>query len=112
MRNDSGFGTYTKPVGGIPKADLEGDIRISLGKADSALQEHQSLAEYSKTSELAVVAVSGAYADLIGKSSIPAQLSQLNGDSSHRTVTDAEKARWNTAYRNGSGTWTNANKYT
>lgn len=37
---------YTKPSGGIPKADLASDVQTSLGKADSALQSHQSLANY------------------------------------------------------------------
>ena len=39
-------GTYSKPTGGIPKADLAAAVQASLGKADTALQEHQSLAEY------------------------------------------------------------------
>ena len=39
-------GTYSKPTGGIPKADLANDVQSSLGKADTALQEHQSLAAY------------------------------------------------------------------
>ena len=39
-------GTYSKPAGGIPKADLAAAVQTSLDKADSALQEHQSLAAY------------------------------------------------------------------
>lgn len=39
-------GTYSKPAGGIPKADLANDVQASLGKANTALQEHQSLAAY------------------------------------------------------------------
>ena len=39
-------GTYSKPTGGIPKADLANDVQASLGKAETALQEHQSLAAY------------------------------------------------------------------
>lgn len=39
-------GTYSKPAGGIPKADLAPAVQTSLGKADTALQEHQSLAAY------------------------------------------------------------------
>ena len=39
-------GTYSKPTGGIPKADLANDVQASLNKADTALQEHQSLAAY------------------------------------------------------------------
>lgn len=40
-------GTYSKPAGGIPKADLAAAVQTSLGKADTALQEHQSLAGYA-----------------------------------------------------------------
>ena len=43
LTNDSGFGTYSKPSGGIPKTDLESAVQTSLGKADSALQTHQTL---------------------------------------------------------------------
>jgi len=38
---------YTKPSGGIPKTDLASDVQTSLGKADTALQQHQSLAGYA-----------------------------------------------------------------
>jgi hypothetical protein len=43
-------GDYSKPSGGIPKTDLASDVRTSLGKADSALQEHQSLDAYRTAS--------------------------------------------------------------
>ena len=36
-------GLYTKPSGGIPKSDLSSEVQTSLGKADSALQEHQDI---------------------------------------------------------------------
>lgn len=39
-------GTYSKPTGGIPKTDLAAAVQASLGKADTSLQEHQSLAAY------------------------------------------------------------------
>ena len=39
-------GTYSKPSGGIPKTDLASAVQTSLGKADTALQSHQSLAAY------------------------------------------------------------------
>lgn len=42
---------YTKPDGGIPKTDLSEEVRTSLAKADTALQEHQSLAAYRKAAE-------------------------------------------------------------
>ena len=43
-------GNYSKPSGGIPASDLASDVRTSLGKADSALQEHQSLDAYRTAS--------------------------------------------------------------
>lgn len=42
----SAKGTYSKPSGGIPVADLSAAVQSSLEKADSALQTHQSLADY------------------------------------------------------------------
>ncbi len=45
-----GAGTYSKPSGGIPKTDLESDVQSSLGKADTALQQHQSLSDYRTAS--------------------------------------------------------------
>lgn len=43
--------TYSKPTAGIPKADLASDVQTSLGKADTALQTHQSLDEYVQTTD-------------------------------------------------------------
>ena len=40
-------GDYSKPSGGIPKTDLASDVKESLGKADTALQQHQSLTGYA-----------------------------------------------------------------
>ena len=34
---------YQKPAGGIPKTDLSDGVQTSLGKADTALQEHQDI---------------------------------------------------------------------
>lgn len=34
---------YQKPVDGIPKSDLDSGVQASLGKADTALQEHQDI---------------------------------------------------------------------
>ncbi len=34
---------YTKPTGGIPETDLASDVQTSLGKADTALQSHQTV---------------------------------------------------------------------
>ena len=46
-----GDGDYSKPDGGIPKSDLAADVRASLDKADTALQEHQSLTGYVKSDD-------------------------------------------------------------
>lgn len=40
-------GTYSKPSGGIPKSDLTSAVQTSLNKADTALQQHQSLTGYA-----------------------------------------------------------------
>ncbi len=42
----AGATAYQKPTGGIPKSDLASAVQSSLGKADSALQQHQSLDGY------------------------------------------------------------------
>jgi len=46
---------YTKPSAGIPKDHLSGSVRASLGKADTALQEHQSLAAYRTADDQDVI---------------------------------------------------------
>lgn len=46
---------YSKPADGIPKADLANDVQASLGKADAALQEHQSLAAYRTAAEQNII---------------------------------------------------------
>ncbi len=48
-------GTYSKPAAGIPKSDLDSGVQASLGKADSALQSHQSLAAYRTASAQDVI---------------------------------------------------------
>ena len=94
-------GTYSKPTGGIPKADLAAAVQTSLGKADSALQSVPSTyrtaaaqdtidsgkvdkvtgkglssndytdAAKAKVDALALVATSGSYNDLTDKPTIP-----------------------------------------
>ena len=39
LTNDVGYGTYSKPSGGIPKADMASAVQTSLGKADTAYQK-------------------------------------------------------------------------
>ena len=43
-------GKYAKPSGGIPKSDLASAVQTSLGKADTALQEHQDISGKENTS--------------------------------------------------------------
>lgn len=45
------WGFYIKLTSGIPKADLAAEVQTSLDKAETALQEHQSLADYVKTTD-------------------------------------------------------------
>lgn len=44
---------YDKPSSGIPATDLSGQVQASLGKADTALQEHQDLTDYVKNTDYA-----------------------------------------------------------
>lgn len=45
---------YTKPNNGIPKADLDSSVQTSLGKADTALQAHQTITTGSANGTIAV----------------------------------------------------------
>jgi len=54
---------YDKPSGGIPKADMADAVQTSLGKADTALQEHQDISGKADKSEMSVVAGTGTNAD-------------------------------------------------
>lgn len=45
---------YTKPTDGIPKDDLASGVQISLGKADTALQTHQTITTGSENGTIAV----------------------------------------------------------
>ena len=64
-------GTYSKPTGGIPKADLASAVQASLGKADSALQNHQDLSAYAKKTEIPTV---------------PTKVSAFTNDSEYQTA--------------------------
>ena len=47
-------GKYEKPTGGIPKTDLSSAVQTSLGKADSALQSHQTITTGSANGTISV----------------------------------------------------------
>lgn len=71
-------GKYSKPTGGIPKTDLAAAVQTSLGKADSAIQAHQTITTGTANGTIAVagkdVAVKGlaalAYKASLGKSDV------------------------------------------
>lgn len=47
----AGATAYQKPNTGIPKSDLDSSVQTSLGKADTALQQHQDLSSYADGAE-------------------------------------------------------------
>ena len=72
LLDDSGH--YTKPVTGIPASDLE----------ETYLTQHQDISGKANSADLATVATSGDYDDLINKPTIPevpVQDVQINGNS-------------------------------
>lgn len=82
------LGLYSSKPNGIPLTDLADAVQALLELAGTALQEHQSLAAYRTASDQD--AIDNAIQELI-----PEQLSQLTGDSTHRTVTDNQINTWN-----------------
>lgn len=76
---------YTKPKSGIPKSDLAEDVKTSLVKADTAVQ-NDDLSVYAKKAELSTVATSGSYNDLNDKPTIPTKTSELTNDSNFATT--------------------------
>lgn len=97
IRSGAGAGAtaYQKPVGGIPKSDLQNDVQVSLEKADTALQSFSetdpTVPAWAKQS----TKPSYSYSEITDKPAIPDELSDLSDDTTHRTVTDAEKSDWN-----------------
>lgn len=53
-----------------------------------------ALAAKANTADLAAVATSGSYADLLNKPTMPSALADLSDDATHRLVTDTEKTTW------------------
>lgn len=96
---------YAKPSGGIPKTDLESGVQASLEKADSALQEHQSLAAYRTSAAQDVIdggkqptLVSGTNIKTVNNQSLlgSGNIEIQGGDSdavkfTAQTLTDAQK---------------------
>ena len=89
----------------LEETELKGKIEnliptTSGGSQDAVLYTAQSLTDEQKTQARSNIGAgtsdfSGSYNDLIGSPEIPKSLSELSGDSDHRTVSDAEKESWN-----------------
>lgn len=73
---------YQKPNTGIPSSDMASAVQTSLGKADSAVQP----------ADLATVATSGSYADLLNKPTIPAAPGTLDTTATTAQATSASEA--------------------
>ncbi len=74
----------------ITNNTLNETLRNYYNKADV----NEMMAGKADVSSLAPVATSGSYDDLTNKPDIPDDLADLNEDSTHRLVTDAEKQTW------------------
>lgn len=91
-------GKYEKPSGGIPKTDLAQGVQDSLALADSALQSFTetdpTVPAWAKQPSKPSYTAQEVGA-LPANTSIPSALSDLSEDTTHRVVTDTEKATWN-----------------
>lgn len=87
---------YDKPSTGIPKTDLASGVQTSLGKADSALQSHQTIYSLTITHN---GTSKGTYTPNSKAETIeittPTALSGLADDATHRLVTDTQISAWN-----------------
>ena len=81
----------------VSKTDLTTDVQASLGKADTALQSYTetdpTVPAWAKATTKPTYTASEVGA-LPSTTKIPSKLSDLTGDSTHRTVTDTEKSTW------------------
>ena len=100
-------GTYSKPTGGIPKADLANDVQASLDKAETALQEHQSLAAYRTAAEQNIIdntkqdkliagdnitiAADGKTISATGGGTVPTNVSAFTNDAGYLTLATLPK---------------------
>lgn len=82
LQNDSGFGTYSKPSGGIPKTDLAEAVQTSLGKADSALQTAPVTSVNTKTGAVTLAAGDIGYdgTETYTSGTVGKAISDLKGD--------------------------------
>ena len=73
---------YVKPASGIPGSDLDNGVRSDLNKARSAVQP----------GDLALVASTGSYNDLLGKPTIPAAPGTLDTTATSAQATSSSEA--------------------
>lgn len=91
---------YTKPATGIPSSDMSEAVRASLSKADTALQEHQDISGKADLADLATVATTGEYSDLLNKPvipTIPTNVSAFTNDAGYLTEHQDISGKVNTA---------------
>ena len=60
-----GSTAYQKPSAGIPSSDMSDAVQASLGKADSALQQHQDISGKADKSEMSVTPGTGTDSDKV-----------------------------------------------
>lgn len=78
-------------IGFITKSDLP-KRTSELINDTGFLTEHQSLSDYTRTDNLAKVALSGSYNDLIYKPAIPTKVSNLTNDLKYQTEEEVTAA--------------------
>ena len=72
---------YNKPSGGIPKTDLASDVQTSLGKADSALQQHQDISgKEDKTNKTTTINENSTNTQYAGAKAVYDYVSSVVGD--------------------------------
>ena len=98
LNNDLGFGTYSKPNDGIPKADLSSEVQTSLGKADTALQSAPVTSVNNKTGAVNLSASDvGALPDSTEIPTVPTNISAFTNDAGYLTSyteTDPTVPNW------------------
>lgn len=89
--DDTNYGTYSKPSGGIPKTDLASAVQTSLGKADTALQSFTetdpTVPSWAKASTKPTYTALEVGA-LPSTTAIPSKTSDLTNDSGFITTSD------------------------
>ena len=84
-------GKYSKPEGGIPKTDLASAVQASLGKADTALQSHQSVVLATGTNNGTLkITVGGTTTDNVAVKGLKS--AAYTESSAYATATQGDKA--------------------